>query len=130
MYPRGLLGTTLPRGGHSVDSDSTFTSPINVTEEALRIAQRIAPEIAEEDNERMPYHQIAHRSYHLSSVPDYIPPYVPSQMADTESQKSSLSGATPLGSYLLRSAFGNTFAEACSPSNRKNGEGQSYFYGR
>ena len=131
MYPRGLLGTTLPRGGHSLDSDSTFTSPLNVTEEALQIAQRIAPVIAEEDDGWRAPQQTMHRSYHRSSVPDYIPAYVPSHMPDSESQKSSLSGNTPLGSYLMKSAFGNKFAEACSPSStRNNGKSPSYFYGR
>ena len=130
MYPRGMLGTTLPRGGHSVGSDSTHTPPLNITEEALQIAQRLAPEIAEEDGGWRVHQQTMHKSYHRSSVPDYIPDYVPSHMADNESQKSSLSGATPLGSYLMKTAFGNKFSEACSPSStRNNGKGPSY-YGR
>ena len=117
MYPRGMIGTSLPRDTHfQTDYDSTYSPPLNVTQEALHIAQIIAPGIAEEDDFRTKTMRTAY--HHRSSVPDYIPSYVPSQMTDVESQKSSLSGATPFGTYLMKNAFGDTFAETCSPSTK------------
>ena len=124
MYPRGMLGTTLPREGRHLqtDIDSTYSPPLNVTREALQIAQQIAPVIAQEDDLRA---NMMRTSYHRASVPDYIPAYVPT---DAESQKSSLSGASPFGNYLMKTAFGDKFAEVCSPSTKKGDKGAAPYY--
>ena len=84
-----MLGTTLPREGHfMIDSDSERSSPaVNITQEALYIAQLIAPTIAQEDDLKVQIPIVDYRP----SVPDYNATYGSrGNVTDVDPKQSSL----------------------------------------